>query len=177
METLATILTSKDFLSSIPSVILLVVAICILGKLLKVRVTTSHIQIGGEDKNSYYERAIVRNQVNQAKLFCMALENKINALVEHKSADGYYVKYILECVYDKITEWIMYNHIENTEEYIESKQWEMQSLVYSFNPPDQFKTPEFQERINKWTAEIIGRLVSIRKLYQNQAKQERKNGK
>ena len=176
METLATILTSKDFLSSIPSVILLVVAICILGKILKVRVTTSHIQIGGEDKNSYYERAIVRNQVNQAKLFCMALENKINALVEHRTADGYYVKYILECVYDKMTEWIMYNHIENTEEYIESKQWEMQSLVYSFSPPEQFKTPEFQERINKWTAEIIGRLVSIRKLYENQAKQERKNG-
>ena len=177
METLATILTSKDFLSSIPSVILMLVAICILGKILKVRVTTSHIQIGGEDKNSYYERAIVRNQVNQAKLFCMALENKINALVEHKSADGYYVKYILECVYDKITEWIMYNHIENTEEYIESKQWEMQSLVYSFRPPDQFKTPEFQERINKWTAEMIGRLVSIRKLYEKQAKQENKNGK
>ena len=177
METLATILTSKDFLSSIPSVILLVVAICVLSKILKVRVTTSHIQIGGEDKNSYYERAIVRNQVNQAKLFCMALENKINALVEHRTTDSYYVKYILECVYDKITEWIMYNHIENTEEYIESKQWEMQSLVYSFNPPGQFKTPEFQERINKWTAEIIGRLVSIRKLYENQAKQERKNGK
>ena len=177
METLATILTSKDFLSSIPSVILLVVAICILGKILKVRVTTSHIQIGGEDKNSYYERSIVRNQVNQAKLFCMALENKINALVEHKTADGYYVKYILECVYDKMTEWIMYNHIENTDEYIESKQWEMQSLVYSFSPPDQFKTPEFQERINKWTAEIIGRLVSIRKLYEKQIKQENKNGK
>ena len=177
METLANILTSKDFLSSIPSVILLIVAICILGKILKVRVTTNHIQIGGEDKNSYYERAIVRNQVNQAKLFCMALENKINALVEHKTADGYYVKYILECVYDKMTEWIMYNHIENTDEYIESKQWEMQSLVYSFSPPDQFKTPEFQERINKWTAEIIGRLVSIRKLYENQAKQEGKNGK
>lgn len=177
METFATILTSKDFLSSIPSVILLIVAVCILGKLLKVRVTTSHIQIGGEDKNSYYERAIVRSQVNQAKLFCMALENKINALVEHKTADGYYVKYILECVYDKMTEWIMYNHIENTEEYIESKQWEMQSLVYSFNPPGQFKTPEFQERINKWTAEIIGRLVSIRKLYEKQAKQESKNGK
>ena len=53
----------------------------------------------------------------------------------------------------------------------------MQSLVYSFCPPEQFKTPEFQERINKWTAEIIGRLVAIRKLYTNQAKQEHKNGK
>ena len=177
METLATILTSKDFLSSIPSVVLLIAAIVILGKILNIKIHTDWFTVGGEDKNSYYERAIVRNQVNQAKLFCMALENKINALVEHKSADGYYVKYILECVYDKITEWIMYNHIENTDEYIESKQWEMQSLVYSFCPPEQFKTPEFQERINKWTAEIIGRLVAIRKLYTNQAKQEHKNGK
>ena len=177
METLATILTSKDFLSSIPSVILLVAAIVILGKILKIKIHTDWFTIGGEDKNSYYERTIVRNQVNQAKLFCMALENKINALVEHKTADGYYVKYILECVYDKMIEWIMYNHIENTDEYIESKQWEMQSLVYSFCPPEQFKTPEFQERINKWTAEIIGRLVAIRKLYTNQAKQEHKNGK
>ena len=173
METLATILTSKDFLSSIPSVILLVVAIVILSKILKVKIHTDWFTIGSEDKNSYYERTIVRNQVNQAKLFCMALENKINALVEHKTADGYYVKYILECVYDKIVEWIMYNHIENTDEYIESKQWEIQSLVYSFNPPDQFKTPEFKERMDKWTAEIIGRMVSIRKLYSKKNQKEK----
>ena len=43
METLATILTSKDFLSSIPSVILLVVAIVILAKIMHVKVHTSHL--------------------------------------------------------------------------------------------------------------------------------------
>ena len=165
MSSIAQMLTSETFLSNIPSVLLLIVALAILAKILKIRIKTDHITIGGEDKKAYYERSIVRNQVNQAKLFTMALENKILAMVDTPSDNGYYAKYILECVYDKIMEWIMYNHIENTEEYIESKQWEIQSLVYSFNPPEQFKTPEFKERMDKWTAEIIGRMVSIRKLY------------
>lgn len=169
METLATILTSAEFLSRIPSVILLIVALVILCKILKIRINTEHIQIGGEDKRAYYERSVVRNQVNQAKLFCMALENKIIDMIDTPRSDGYYIKYILECVFDKITEWIMYNHIENSEAYIESKQWEIQSLVYSFNPPAQFKTPEFQERMNKWVAEIIGRMVNVRKVYSEKA--------
>ena len=176
MESITNVLTSPTFWSNVPSVILLLVVLAILVRVLKVRINTDHIQIGGEDKKAYYERAIVRNQVNQAKLFTMALENKITAMLETPpKSDGYYVKYILECVYDKIMEWIMYNHIENTEEYIESKQWEIQSLVYAFNPPDQFKTPEFKERMDRWTAEIIGRMVSVRKLYakKNNKKEEK----
>lgn len=175
MESIAKMLTSETFLSNIPSVLLLVVALAILAKILKIRINTDHITIGGEDRKAYYERSVVRNQVNQAKLFCMALENKIIAVLdEPPKSDGYYVKYILECVYDKIVEWIMYNHIENTEEYIESKQWEIQSLVYSFNPPDKFKTPEFKERMDRWTAEIIGRMVSIRKLYNKKGTKKEK---
>lgn len=169
MEHIATIFTSAEFLSRIPSVILLIVVLVILCKILKIRINTEHIQIGGEDKRAYYERSVVRNQVNQAKLFCMALENKIVDMIDTPRSDGYYVKYILECVFDKITEWIMYNHIENSEAYIESKQWEIQSLVYSFNPPAQFKTPEFQERMNRWVAEIIGRMVNVRKVYSEKA--------
>lgn len=173
MNGIATILTSDSFLKNIPSVLLLIVAIAVLIKVLNIRISSDHIAIGGEDKKAYYERAVVRNQVNQAKLFTMALENKILAMVDKPSDNGYYAKYILECVYDKIMEWIMYNHIENTDEYIESKQWEIQSLVYSFNPPDQFKTPEFKERMDKWTAEIIGRMVSIRKLYSKKNQKEK----
>lgn len=173
MNNIATILTSDSFLKNIPSVLLLIVAVAVLIKVLNIRISSDHIAIGGEDKKAYYERAVVRNQVNQAKLFTMALENKILAMVNKPSDNGYYIKYILECVYDKIVEWIMYNHIENTDEYIESKQWEIQSLVYSFNPPDQFKTPEFKERMDKWTAEIIGRMVSIRKLYSKKNQKEK----
>ena len=173
MNSIATILTSDSFLKNIPSVLLLIVAVAVLIKVLNIRISSDHIAIGGEDKKAYYERAVVRNQVDQAKLFTMALENKILAMVNKPSDSGYYIKYILECVYDKIVEWIMYNHIENTDEYIESKQWEIQSLVYSFNPPDQFKTPEFKERMDKWTAEIIGRMVSIRKLYSKKNQKEK----
>ena len=174
MESITNILTSPTFWSNVPSFLLLLVVLAVLAKVFKVKIKTDHITIGGEDKKAYYERSVVRNQVNQAKLFTMALENKIIAMLqEPPKSDGYYVKYILECVYDKIMEWIMYNHIENTEEYIESKQWEIQSLVYSFNPPEQFKTPEFKERMDKWTAEIIGRLVSIRKLYTKESQKEK----
>lgn len=173
MEGITNILTSPTFWSNVPSFIILVIVLAVLAKIFKVQIKTDHIAIGGEDKRAYYERAVVRNQVNQAKLFTMALENKILAMVDKPSDNGYYAKYILECVYDKIMEWIMYNHIENTDEYIESKQWEIQSLVYSFNPPDQFKTPEFKERMDKWTAEIIGRMVSIRKLYSKKNQKEK----
>lgn len=173
MEGITNILTSPTFWSNVPSFIILVVVLAVLAKIFKVQIKTDHIAIGGEDKRAYYERAVVRNQVNQAKLFTMALENKILAMVDKPSDNGYYAKYVLECVYDKIMEWIMYNHIENTDEYIESKQWEIQSLVYSFNPPDQFKTPEFKERMDKWTAEIIGRMVSIRKLYSKKNQKEK----
>ena len=165
MEHLVSILTNENFLARLPSICLLMIVICILLKMLKIRITTEHIQIGGENAKAYYERAIVRSQLTQARLFCMALENKVNALLPDKEIDQYYCKYILMNIYNKISEWILYNHMENTEQYIESKQWEIQSLVYSYNPPDVFKTPEFQERINKWVAEIIGRLVSVRKLY------------
>lgn len=173
MESITNVLTNPTFWSNVPSFILLLVVLAVLAKVFKVKIKTNHITVGGEDATAYYERAVVRNQVNQAKLFCMALENKINAMVSKKNKyTEYYIKYILECVYDKIVEWIMYNHIENTEQYIESKQWEISSLVYSFSPPDQFKTPEFQERMNKWVAEIIGRMSSVRKLY-NRSKKDK----
>ena len=173
MESITNVLTNPTFWSNVPSFVLLLVVLAVLAKVFKVRIKTDHITVGGEDATAYYERAVVRNQVNQAKLFCMALENKVLAMVEAPKNDGYFAKYVLECVFDKICEWIMYNHMENTDEYIESKQWEIQSLVYSFNPPDVFKTPEFQARMNKWVAEIIGRMVSVRKLYNKKNQKEK----
>ena len=48
------------------------------------------------------------------------------------------------------------------------KQKEIRYLVYSLNPRDEFKTPEFQGRMDKWTSELIQQLVEIRKLYSKQ---------
>ena len=76
---------------------------------------------------------------------------------------------ILEKVYDKIVEWITYNHITENSAYIEIKQSEVCSVVYNFDDlSDEYKTPEFKTRMENWTKEVILNLIKIRKVYSSQ---------
>lgn len=166
METLATILTSKDFLSSIPSVILLVVAIVILAKIMHVKVHTSHFTIGGESEEAFYERKIVQEQSEFAKAFLFGLIGKITDLCpDHKlTYDGWMTKCILEEAYDEFVDMIHHNHIRDDEAYISVKQAKICAIVYSYPVREPFRTPEFKERMDRWIAEIIHELVRIRKV-------------
>lgn len=171
MESITTLLTSEAFLSKIPSVILLLIVVVILGKLLKVKIKTEHITIGGEKQDAYYERTIVRNQATAAHDFCASIESKIISTEGYVAVhDGFFVKYVLERVYDKVIDWITFNHIEATEGYIKCKQLEIRNLVYMLGPTEPFKTPEFQDRMDKWVEELIEQLISIRKLYSKEGK-------
>lgn len=172
METLATILTSKEFLTNIPSFVLLVIVIAAIAKLFKVQIKTEHIQIGGESKATYYERTIVREQCDFTHTYLMGLLGKIEAVCPDHTLlyDGYFSKYILELAYDEFVKWINYNHITDDEAYIMAKQAKICALVYAQNPRPEFKTPEFQARMERWVAEIIHELVHIRKVYTEQMK-------
>lgn len=174
MGTLATILTSKDFLSSLPAVTLLIIVLVVLTKVFKIQVKTKHIQIGGESKESFYERTIVREQCDFTHTYLMGLLGKIEAVCPDHTLmyNGYFSKYILELAYDEFVKWINYNHITDDEAYIESKQAKICALVYAQNPRPEFKTPEFQERMKRWVAEVIRELVHIRKVYTEQMKKE-----
>lgn len=125
----------------------------------RVSVKTKHVRIGNAEK----EREIIRRQVEAAHEFILSIDGKINA--DTAKCNGYYVKYILERVYDKVIEWIMFNHIASTPMYIQDKQDTICNLVYMFAIGDEFKTPEFKKRMCAWTAELIIRLVQIRGLY------------
>ena len=73
---------------------------------------------------------------------------------------------ILEKAFDKIIDWILYNHISANNSYIEIKQGEIKSFVYSVNNLDeQYKTPEFAVRMDEWVRELILNLIQIRKEY------------
>ena len=72
---------------------------------------------------------------------------------------------VLEKVYDKIIDWITYNHINSSNSYIQIKQSEIKCLVYSQDIEERFKTPEFEERMNAWVREAILKLIDIRKEY------------
>lgn len=121
------------------------------------------LRIGSDEK----ELTIVRNQTQWAYLFVMSLKGK---LIYEDDAELTKVlcENILEKVYDKIVEWITFNHINASNTYIEIKQSEIKCLVYSLVMSQQFKTREFEARMNNWVQEIILNLINIRKEYQNQ---------
>ena len=116
------------------------------------------LQIG----NDSHERDIIRQQVKWAHFFITSLAGKINT---EQSYNGYFTKYILERVYDEVVEWITFNHITTKGKYIEMKQSAICALVYSFAVKDEFKTPEFEARMKKWTQEVIEGLIDIRETY------------
>lgn len=123
-----------------------------------VAVRTKHIRIGKADK----EREIIRRQVEAAHGFIMGISGKIPPTTKY---GGYFAKYILERVYDKVIEWVMFNHISDAPMYVKEKQESICNLVYTFGIGDEYKTPEFKRRMCDWTAELIAHLVRTREIY------------
>jgi hypothetical protein len=158
-ETISTVLTSANAWQVL---IFLAIAVFIFVILVKggvIAIKTKHFRIGQAE----IERETIRRQVEAAHDFIMSIEGKINAETSHYN--GYFTKFILERVYDKAIEWIMFNHISNTPMYVQDKQDTVCNLVYTFDIGDEFKTPEFKKRMCNWTQELIAKLVQTRELY------------
>ena len=158
-ETISTVLTSANAWQVL---IFLGIAVFIFVLLVKggvIAIKTKHFRIGQAE----IERETIRRQVEAAHDFIMSIEGKINA--DTSQYNGYFTKFILERVYDKAIEWIMFNHISNTPMYVQDKQDTVCNLVYTFDIGDEFKTPEFKKRMCNWTQELIAKLVQTRELY------------
>lgn len=158
-ETISTVLTSANAWQVL---IFLAIAVFIFVILVKggvIAIKTKHFRIGQAE----IERETIRRQVEAAHDFIMSIEGKINADTSHYN--GYFIKFILERVYDKAIEWIMFNHISNMPMYVQDKQDTVCNLIYTFNIGDEFKTPEFKKRMCNWTQELIAKLVQTRELY------------
>lgn len=121
------------------------------------------LRIGSDER----ELTIVRNQTQWAHLYIMSIKGK---LIDENSSEltRAICENILEKVYDKIIEWITFNHINSSNSYVEIKQSEIKCLVYSLVVSEEFKTPEFENRMNGWVREVILNLINIRKEYSNQ---------
>lgn len=158
-ESISTVLTSANAWQVL---IFLGIAVSIFVILIKsgvVAIKTKHFRIGQAE----IERETIRRQVEAAHDFIMSIEGKISADTSHYN--GYFTKFILERVYDKAIEWIMFNHISNTPMYVQDKQDTVCNLVYTFDIGNEFKTPEFKKRMCNWTQELIAKLVQTRELY------------
>lgn len=158
-ESISTVLTSANagkVLFFLSAVLIFSAGLIVSGR---VTIKTRHIRIGRAEQ----EREIIRRQVEAAHEFILSIAGKIDA--DTTEYNGYFTKYILERVYDKVIEWVMFNHISNSPMYVQDKQDTICNLVYTFAIREEFKTPEFKKRMCAWTQELITRLVQIREIY------------
>lgn len=159
-ETIGSILTSENALMILIFALIIAIAFFIMSKKGIVAVNTGKVRIGRDEQ----ELTIVRNQSQFAYLYIMAIKGKIleedSTEVQKKDAE-----LILEKIYDKVVDWIHYNHISDTGMYIEIKKEEIKNFVYGFPIKDEFKTPEFKSRMEGWVEELILNLLKVRKEY------------
>ena len=158
-QAISDVLTSGNALQVLIFLAVVIALFILLVKSGIVAIKTKHLQIGKIEK----EREIIRRQVETAHNFIMSIEGKINPDIT--KYNNFFIKYILERVYDKVIEWVIFNHISNSPMYIQDKQETICNLVYRFPIGDTFKTPEFKKRMQNWTAELIARLVQTREIY------------
>lgn len=125
------------------------------------KIYTKHVKLG----NKISERELIRRQIEKAHEFVMGIEGKI--YTDTTKYNGYFTKYILERIYDKVIEWIMFNHITVNQIYIQDKQETILNLIYALPINEEFKTPQFKEQVEKWVKELIEQLVNVKSLYGN----------
>lgn len=153
------VLTDTNAWQVLLFLVFLVVIVIIAGKKGLLSVKAKGIRLGTDEN----ERNIIRQQIQWSHLYIMSLRSKFKA--DETKYNGYFTKYILERVYDKVVEWITFNHLTIKNEYIEIKQEEICSLIYGLGIGEEYKTPEFKKRICNWTREVIEHLVQIREVY------------
>lgn len=158
-ETIKEILLSGNAWFILIFIFVVLVVFAIFTKKGTIKVNTKHIQIG----NELTQRELIRRQVETAYTFIMSLEGKI--ICDTSKYNGYLTKYILERVYDKVIEWIMFNHITTNQLYVQDKQDSICNLVYTMNIGEDFKTPEFKTRMCNWVKELIEQLVQVKEIY------------
>lgn len=161
-EAISKVLTSANAREILFFLAVVLVAAIVLVKTGAVNIRTKHVRIGKAEA----EREVIRRQVEAAHDFIMSIEGKIKA--DTTQYNGYFTKYILERVYDKAIEWIMFNHITNSTLYVQDKQDTICNLIYTFDVGEDFKTPEFKKRMCNWVAELIDRLIKTREIYSKQ---------
>lgn len=159
-ETIGNVLNGNNAIPVLVFAVLIFIALGILGKKGIISINKCGVRIGSDEK----ELTIVRNQSQWAYLYIMSLKGKLINL-ENPRRDDFFADYVLEKVYDKVVEWITYNHVSANNSYIEIKQSEVKCIVYSMPIQEEFKTPEFETRMNGWVKEIILNLIKIRKEY------------
>lgn len=162
-EAISNILTSSNASQTIISLIVLVLIVVIMIKSGMIKIKTKHVKIGMSEADK--ERTIIREQCDWARMYLKGLMKDLLSKEQNARYDGYFIKYIVEVVYDEVVNWIVFNHIEDNDRYIQVKADIMTCMIYSMDIDDSFRTADFNKRIYKSVEEVIKKLINIRAIY------------
>lgn len=108
------------------------------------------------------ERNIIKRQQEWAFNYIMGLSKEFKYDDDNERI---FCERILERVYDKVVEMIIYNNISDNPDYVENKKTLLKSTVYGFKIKEIYKTADFENKMDNWTEEIIHNLMVIRALW------------
>jgi hypothetical protein len=162
-EAIAKILTNQNALMVMIFSVIVFFILVILAKMGWIRLNTSKFGLGDD----YRERDIIRQQTEWAHIYCVGLKHQIDDMCKNvEGYDPYITMYVLERMYSEVVEWITYNHLNLTSEYVSIKQEKVKGLVSTLTiMPEVFTSKKFYAHVDEWTSEIITKLVKIREVY------------
>ena len=140
-------------------IFILVLIAVLLIKSDKLKISTAHLKIGGDEQ----ERDILRQQIEWSYQYISGLYGVL--LEMYPKFDKFKTKYILELIYDEIVNWISFNHITRSEMYLMVKQEKIRSLVLAEDVDKAIRSDDFRPLMNDWTKIVINRLIDIREYY------------
>lgn len=156
-ESIGNVLTSNNAVAVLITLLILVIVAAVLAKVGIFQFKGKGVTIGGDED----ERAIIRQQTEWTQLFIQSMQQ----LPIFEGSDTYHTLYILEKVFDEVLNWVVFNHISDSENYISIKQEKIWNLIQTLVTDKKFTSTEFKQVIYDNTEVLIKRLVYIRKNY------------
>lgn len=156
-ESISNVLTSGNAVAVLLTLIVLIIILAVLAKKGIFQFSGKGVTIGDNED----ERAVIRQQTEWSQLFVQSMRQ----LPIFEGSDTYHTLYILEKAFDEVLNWIVFNHISDSENYISIKQEKIWNLIQTLVIDKKFTTEEFKQTIYDNTEVLIKRLVHIRKNY------------
>lgn len=167
-QMIETVLTSRNTWMVLLSLIALILIAFFIIRSGLITVRTKAISVG-HITGSTKTRQLIQRQMEWTELYFNKLEETVPK-VDGEDFDYWRSKFIFEKVYDLIVKWIIFNHIENDEDYIVLKQDEILGIVLAYTVQPRANNDEFLNWMKKETETIIKKLVQIRTVYADEIK-------
>lgn len=161
-EAISNILSGSNALMTLLFVLAILAIFIVCARTGIVSIRTNNVTLGKQSAEK--ERTVMRHQIEYARTACSIFEQQVPRNENHNL---YRIKYIIECIYDEMLNWIIFNHIEDNPIYITNKQNIVWGIVIRQTDEDDAlrKTDKFKEAVFKQVETDVRELTKIREYY------------